>query len=323
MRLLIGEFITGGGLLNEPLPTSLANEGERMQQALIHDFAASEAITHIEVLRDLRLPELSGERLSSLPVPDDFSRCFENACDRADAVLPIAPESGGVLQRLTESIKTEKLLGSRAAAVTLATSKRATIDRLLQRGLAVIPYVRPAASIEPPADGWVVKPDDGVGGAGCRRLRDLPATWTDDHLLQPYVAGTTASLTLLCGDGRASLLAVNQQYIELDETGCRLRGIHVNGLLPTLTDAQLVQLQQLSDAVATALPDLWGFVGIDGIMTDGMFQILEINPRLTTAYCGLRESHDANPVAWLLELRDTGGLPELAMANARPVEVML
>jgi predicted ATP-grasp superfamily ATP-dependent carboligase len=54
--------------------------------------------------------------------------------------------------------------------------------------------------------------------------------------------------------------------------------------------------------VAAALPDLWGIIGVDLIDTKQELQVLEVNPRITTSYAGLRESTGINPAAMVLDL---------------------
>lgn len=324
MRLLVCEFITGGGLLNEPLPQSLAREGELMLTALLADLTAADVVEHIDILRDPRLAPINHDKVTCLPVNLDFMRTFAGCCDSVDAVLPIAPESGRALLRLTRLVedKNRQLLSSRSTAVTLAGSKRQTIDTLSQQDLAVIPAYSLQQARDSHHHDWVIKPDDGVGGAGCRLLHALPQRLTQNELLQPYVEGRAASLTLLCNAGQARLVAVNEQYIDLDEQGCQLRGVYVNGMLSQLDEQQLKELQTLASAVAVAIPDLWGWVGVDFIYDESGARILEINPRLTTAYCGLHDSLQQNPAAWLLELAATGTMPDINLNRVRPVEVL-
>ena len=64
-------------------------------------------------------------------------------------------------------------------------------------------------------------------------------------------------------------------------------------------------LQSVADIIAHALPGLWGFVGVDLIL-DPQPRVLEINPRLTTSYVGLREAYGINPATWLLTLLNKG-----------------
>jgi len=55
MRLLVFEFITGGGFMNQPLPSSLLQEGYLMRNALLDD---------LRVLNGLELLVLQDERVA-------------------------------------------------------------------------------------------------------------------------------------------------------------------------------------------------------------------------------------------------------------------
>jgi len=320
MRLLIAEFITGGGLRNSELPASLYREGDLMVQALCRDFAGCGKIEHIDVLRDARLPAIECERCRSLPVDGDFMEFFASACAQVDAVLAVAPETGGTLQEMSEQVLAggQELLGCSPTAIALTASKYRTLKALASVGIPTVPVcaVGQAAHVAP--ERWVSKPDDGVGGEGCRLYDELPSHLPENHILQPYIDGIAASLTLLCSGGGARLMAVNEQYIELDRDACRLRGVHVNGLRERYDN-----LRSLACEVAAAIPELWGWVGVDVTLTDGGPLVLEINPRPTTAYAGLRESWDRNPAEWLLALAERSELPELSGREPKPVEVML
>ena len=54
MRLLICEYVTGRGFVGQPLPASLAREGDMMLAALVKDFAALGGI-EVASVRDGRL----------------------------------------------------------------------------------------------------------------------------------------------------------------------------------------------------------------------------------------------------------------------------
>ena len=54
------------------------------------------------------------------------------------------------------------------------------------------------------------------------------------------------------------------------------------------------------ESILSNLNNFFGFIGIDAILTqDKKIVFLEINPRLTTSYIGLRESIGINPFSFL------------------------
>ena len=97
MRLLVFEFISGGGLANEALPDYLAREGLMMRTALLDDLSAVENLELI-VLNDVRIsePQVKGSVLLIEPGINLLSY-LTTIHDGFEAVWLIAPESSGIL----------------------------------------------------------------------------------------------------------------------------------------------------------------------------------------------------------------------------------
>lgn len=311
-RVLVGEFITGGGCAGGALPASLAREGEIMARGLVGDLLGLGGLA-ITLLRDARLGPLPGvQRTLAVRRAGEFEGLWAEELGRHDLAFPVAPETGGVLERLTRRSEEAgvALWSPDADTVALAASKRATAARLAAAGLPVVPTA--TLDAPPPAgrSGWVLKPDDGVGCEGQRIVPSgaaLTAPGPGDWVVQPLMDGMAASLTVLCRDGEALLLAANVQRIERVVEGFRLRGVAVNALREgreTLAD--------LAAAVARALPGLRGCVGVDLVLTAAGPMVLEVNPRITTAYAGLRSSLLCNPMALVREALAGAPLATLA-----------
>lgn len=333
MRLLICEYVTGGGFLGKPLPASLAREGDMMLAALVKDVAGVGGLD-IASVRDGRLGDADlPATFRVLAAPDDPWLVWQNAIAAADAVWPIAPETGGALTRLSELVLAagRTLIGSRPRAVVLAASKLATAEHLAARGIAVVPTVAAQAALNgnlPAApNGWVVKPDDGAGAESTRlfRRRDDMRRWLgaapgrDNFVVQPYVKGSAASLSILCQNGRAWLLSCNRQEVAIENSEFRFRGGVVGGL-----EQRRPLFEPVAAAIAAAMPDLWGYVGIDVIDGAAGPLVLEVNPRLTTSYVGLGRAIRVNPAALVLGLvdRDLDAIERPLRVRAERVDVM-
>ena len=59
-------------------------------------------------------------------------------------------------------------------------------------------------------------------------------------------------------------------------------------------------LARLGGRIAAAIPGLWGYVGVDLVATPSGPVVLEVNPRLTTSYCGLRSALQINAAELVL-----------------------
>lgn len=329
MRVFVCEFVTGGGLagrLDADPFAALLREADLMVAALVQDLMAVAGV-QVTLARDPRLPS-PRVAVPLCPVsgggPEGLWPEWARAIAEHDALWPLAPETDGLLERLSRLAAEAgvRLLGSAPDAVAVAASKSATAERLAAAGVPVIATFPPDAP-PPSPHGWVVKPDDGAGAEGVLWLRNSAAlaAWRASGavagaVVQPFVPGVAASLSLLCRDGRGWLLSANRQHVEIGADGAfAYHGSGVGALA-----GRAAELRRLGEAVAAALPGLWGYVGVDVVLTADGPVVVEINPRLTTSYVGLREASGTNPAALVLGLLNGDPVPPDA-ASLSTVEV--
>ncbi len=267
----------------------------------------------LSLTRDRRMAPLDlPARVIPVTATESIWSRWEECVRQCDAVLPIAPETGGVLERLSRLVLAngKLLLGSAPEAIRVAASKIETAELLASHGISAVTTVTVRDPIPAAGDGWVVKPDD---GAGCEHtyhfatldsLRSWLPCAEENQIVQPYLPGIAASASLFCRDGSAWLLACNRQMVECINGELHCTGIAVNALT-----GYADQVKPIIEQVARILPGLSGYVGIDLVFTTRGPVVMEINPRLTTAYAGLRDCMAINPGALLLELLMDGKPP--------------
>ncbi|MGH8531622.1 MAG: ATP-grasp domain-containing protein [Gammaproteobacteria bacterium] len=298
-RIFVCEYITGGGLAGETLPVALAAAGDAMLRALLDDLRAIPTVK-TATTRDSRLASLGPdiETRVILPTGSVWER-WEQCIEAADAVWPVAPETGGILERLNRWVldKNRILIGCHPQAVQVTASKYRTARELKRHRIPVADTMYPNARLPASDSGWVIKPDD---GAGCeetyyfRHAEDVirSGKWTHGSIVQPYIPGVPASLSVLCYDGSHTLLACNAQRIQLSNHRLVYAGVAVNAL-----GHRRHEFEELVSRILEAMPRLRGYIGIDLVITDSGPVVMEINPRLTEAYVGLRQSLRFNPAA--------------------------
>lgn len=331
MKILVFEYVTGGGLSHQALPAGLAREGGLMLMALLNDLACVTGIETI-VFRDPRLGQPlnhhPGQRwIMSQPDRDIWDQLAAEI-RQVDAVWPIAPETDGTLERACAMVERagKCLLNSPSRTVRLASSKGRTLERLAACGMAVVPSVRTGTIPRQPPFAFplVAKPDDGAGCEGSRIMISmvdwqsfLDSPKSGEWLVQPLIEGDPLSLSVIFSDGEARVLTVNRQLIRRKDEGFILEGCQVNAL----SDTQGV-LARLADDIAAAIPDLWGYSGVDLIHSDQGFHVLEINPRLTSSYAGIREAIGVNVADCVLHLAETGRLPTPRIFSGQMMETV-
>lgn len=312
MKLLVFEYINGGGFAGHEIPASLRREGALMLQTLLDE---------LKSLRGVQLMTLLERRCHAIDLPKacevfwvdetialkDSLRSLLADCD---AFWPIAPENDGILTdlaRLAEECKVPLLL-SDASTVALCSDKKATYQALLEASLPVVDtrLLMDYLQSPPPFESVVIKPIDGAGCVDTRLFQDSKAylDWVrslqnpEVYVVQPFIRGVAKSWSALFKAGQAWLLSCNRQQVIIRHQAFSLQACQVNIDRPWPN-----HYQAIIDEVARALPGLWGYVGIDFIdnETQGPM-ILEINPRLTTSYVGLGPAMAMNVAEQVLAL---------------------
>lgn len=276
-------------------------------------------------------------RCIEVATPDERDAAFDQLAGAADWTVVIAPEIGGALvERCRRVVEVGgRLLGGSLETLLVASDKHATAQHLAAAGVPV-PYGVPHLLGKPwPKDfryPAVWKPLDGAGSAGLRfvehcdvallsqaarpgRLEELcpksepmsPFAPRKDVLSrserrQSAAAAScvtnrsiAASVAFLCGPAGCFELPPCRQHLAEDFR-------YLGGSLPVEPDLAN-RASRLARRSVEALPGPFGFVGVDLVLScedETGDVVIEINPRLTTSYVGLRAACRGNLAAALL-----------------------
>jgi len=338
MRIFVHEFVTGGGFSGRAVPASLAREGLAMRTALVADLVA---IGHHDIVTttDSRFTKAAPMGVEVVPIGADMTTTFDELLSSADAVWLVAPETDRCLERLAARVerKGKILLGSGAAVIRKASDKADLPRRLARIGVQHPATVTVDSGVDARTTarelGYpvVLKPRRGAGSRGVqlvhnarelesalavRRRVDATSFSTAgdkgdrDLVMQRYVRGIPASVSLLADGRRSVALTVNAQRMSTT-SGFSYRG----GRTP-LDHPLTAEAVDAATRTCAALAGLRGYVGVDLVLTDAGPVVIEVNPRLTTAYLGVRAVVDENVAA--MALAACGGeLPEQPITRRR------
>jgi predicted ATP-grasp superfamily ATP-dependent carboligase len=311
--VLVYEFFTGGGAPAGELPHGLAAEAIGMLWAVLTDFRnwkAVRTITAFDPRFEDRVPGLNRDTLPAdevVCVPgNSYQEHYPFLLRRSDAVLIIAPETCNVLTSLTEQAERAGLpiLGSSSSAVTIAGNKE-SCHRLFRKAQLRVPETRAGrfASLSRAAKQLsfplIIKPVDGIACEGVCLIEhpsDFAAaakmvrktTSCERLMLQSFVPGVHASVSLLSTGKRCLPLTLNLQLIE---PGMPFR--YLGSQVPLEHKVGTAGVESACSAVG-AIPGLRGYVGVDLVLSEDSAYVIEVNPRLTTSYIGLRQVCAAN-----------------------------
>lgn len=298
MRIFIYEFLTAQGIGQAPdsAEHGMYLEGRAMRGAVLEDFS--------------RIPETE-----AFAFPDDASpvsrEAFEVRCKNSDWTILIAPAFDGCLHELAESVQRVggRLLGPSLDTIALTSDKFELFNHWRRHRIAT-----PATSEREPtgceAFPIVWKPRDGAGSTLTFKLNSAQdvarakavveaENQRGPMIVQEYVPGQAASIAFVCGpQDNVPLLPASQA---LSEDG---RYSYLGGEIP-ISPKLARRAIELGQLAIDSFPGLMGYVGIDlvlGRAEDGSQDYaIEVNPRLTTSYVGLRKLANFNCAEAMLQ----------------------
>lgn len=312
MLIFLAEFVTGGGLwswgVDASATDSLVVEGEAMVRAVARDLAQIPGV-ELVVARDVRWSGSGFEpaRLDWIENAAAERACYARWAARGAQALVLAPELRGALTERIAWCDADgmSMISAGREFAALASDKWACHERLAAGGVPRPRTWRWAAGQSFPDDllfPLVVKPNDGAGSLGvCRarnsvELSNVFAAASDDlspaWVFEEQIAGRAVSVAALCGPAGATLLPACEQRLG-GASGFEYQG----GRGPLAPNAQR-RAERLARTALAALPPARGYVGFDLVLGEGdageRDAVIEVNPRLTTSYVGLRRLVEGN-----------------------------
>ena len=322
MRLFITEFISGGGLANHPLPAGLKQEGLLMLQSLIDDCLRIQGC-HVLTTLDSRI-QLKNTSIEHNHIDDsrNYLQQVLTLAKNADLTWVIAPESEGMLVSIIDSLTKQEIqtLNCDVKSILISGDKLVCAEGMQAAGIPT-PDVIAQNDLQTYPDRVVVKPRYGVGSEDLQIYENgkealLAIKEYEKWIVQPYVQGEHRSMSLLCWQGEAKILACNIQEL-VGFPKLRLAKCIVNAFSIT------TELELLAQKIAQALPGLRGYVGVDFIVSGNENMVVDINPRLTTSYIGLSKALNHNPAQLCIDVGMNNALPDRIDVTKQSVEVVI
>jgi len=316
LRLLVYEHVSGGGFTDEPISSGVLSEGFGMLRTVIADFkAAGHSVT---TTLDSRLARLNPPLEADCVVPIFSSRetqaNLRKLSEQADAAYVIAPETDGLLQSLVEVIEKTGVASLNCSASAIEkVSDKAVFYAFLRKLGAPLPEPRMFSvtddlkeikkAVRDSNFPVVFKPSNGVscGGLSVVRNEDQVAGAVDKikhessgkhFLVQELINGAATSVSLLSTGSSVLPFSLNRQDVTLETPeAC---SCYCGGLVP-FDNPLRARAFEVAEKIVKSAQGFKGYVGVDFILTEDEAVVIEVNPRLTTSYVGLRRVANFNP----------------------------
>jgi tyramine---L-glutamate ligase len=311
LRLLVYEHVSGGGCAGQTISPSVLSEGFGMLRSIVSDFKS--AGHEVTVLLDDQLSRLNPPMAAdcTIPVfyPQEAEKILVNAAKKSGAVYVIAPETQKTLQSLVEFVEHlgKVSLNCDANAIQKVADKTVLYETLKKNGIptpntAVINVDVGLPSVKQVINSKfsypvVFKPVNGVSCGGLSIVKgDAQVEQAIDKiktesaakhfLVQQFLDGEASSVSVLCTGEKAFAVSLNRQNVKV--AGPEAVSSYEGGTVPF--DHPLKhEAFKMAEKVVESFTGLRGYVGVDLVLAKDKPFVVDVNPRLTTSYVGLRE----------------------------------
>jgi tyramine---L-glutamate ligase len=286
--------------------------------------------------------------------PDKVKALLRKESRAADATLVIAPECDGILKKRCETVENAggTLLGPSSKFVELTSDKQFLSEHFMQRNVPTPRGYHLPGGMKW-RDVWniisserdkeffrteinfplVIKPNDGCGSVGVQLLQsvdDLPADELGEQYLptlfsswriEQFMPGRAVSVGFLCGiDKMVPLVPCAQRFATLPANVKSGELFFYRGGSLPIEPELAKRAIELGRQALIVTHGRRGYVGLDlvlGEAADGsQDHVIEVNPRITTSYLGLRRASKTNLAQAMLDVMDSK-VPELPFHDER------
>jgi predicted ATP-grasp superfamily ATP-dependent carboligase len=308
LRLLVYEHVSGGGCADEAILSSVLCEGFGMLRTLIADFKA--AGHNVTTTLDSRIARLNPPIDADYVVPVSSARetraNLQKIAEHVDVAYIIAPETDGILRSLVELVDQTGTpsLNCSASAIEKVSNKAVFYDFMRKMGLRTpetmtfstgddLTEIKKAVRGSYPL---MVKPANGVSGCGLSIVKNedqisdavgkiRKETSGTQFLAQELINGTAASVSLLSTGKKTLAVSLNQQSVKVETPEA---SSSYNGGSVPFDHPRRAEACEVAEKIVESFRDLRGYVGVDFVLSEDEAVAIEVNPRLTTSYVGLR-----------------------------------
>ncbi len=291
-KILIFEYITGGGIIEKKVDNSLLLEAQ-----FILDSLTNTMNYQIDFFCDYR--HKYKNKKGAIIVSKNNSEIIYNSnfINKYDYYLPICPENQMIYYNYVKKIA--PVLNNVNLSCTktiLTTSDKLTFKEVCNKKNLPNPDL---FDFNKGKKLYVEKDRSGCGCANTRIVKDNQ-THKKDRIIERYIPGQSYSISLHISQKSYYIMSINKQIMQKKNSYIKLKALLVN-IYPSFKN----HLYNFIDDILSVFPNLRGFVGLDFIEYKGELFLIEINARYTTSMSLIERCKSKHPLDYIYSRADS------------------
>ena len=134
----------------------------------------------------------------------------------------------------------------------------------------------------------IFKPDTSAGSENTFVTNKNNYEKKKGYLVQKFYNGKKGSFLMLCKNGKSKVICCNEQLLNFKKEKIQQVGCIMGGLEKYRNEIEII-----ANRISKNFKGLFGIVGVDIVIENKKWLIIEINPRFTSAYSGLNKYYSS------------------------------
>ena len=286
-KLILLEYFTSQSSILKSKDKEIFREALNLSDSIIRNFIKSRDIEKIYVIRNKNLKTIESKKVKTyFTNPETSYTDILKRFKKKSEVIIIAPETNNLSSKIYSHVsQNHKVLGSNISSLNTFSSKTKMLTKLRRLNLPIVENYKLNLNYK----GKIIfKPDTSAGSENTFVTNKNNYEKKKGYLVQKFYNGKKGSFLMLCKNGKSKVICCNEQLLNLKKEKIQQVGCIMGGL-----EKYRNEIKILANRISKNFKGLFGIVGVDIVMENKKWLIIEINPRFTSAYSGLNKSYSS------------------------------
>ena len=286
-KLILLEYFTSQSSILKSRDKEIFSEALNLADSIIRNFIKSRDIERIYVIRNKNLKTIKSKKVKTyFTNPRTSYTDILKKFKKKSEVIIIAPETNNLSSKIYSHVsQNHEVLGPNISSLNIFSSKTKMLMKLRRLNLPIVENYKLNLNYK----GKIIyKPDTSAGSENTFVTNKNNFEKKKGYLIQKFYNGKKGSFLMLCKNGKSKVICCNEQLLNLKKEKIQQVGCIMGGL-----EKYRNEIKILANKISKNFKGLFGIVGVDIVMENKKWLIIEINPRFTSAYSGLNKSYSS------------------------------
>lgn len=286
-KLILLEYFTSQSSILINKDKEIFREALNLANSIIRNFIRSRDIEKIYLIRNKNLKTIESKKVKTYFTNPEISYTdILKRFKKKSEVIIIAPETNNLSSKIYSHVsQTHRVLGPNISSLNTFSSKTKMLMKLRRLNLPIVENYNLNLNYK----GKIIyKPDTSAGSENTFVTNKNNYEKKKGYLVQKFYNGKKGSFLMLCKNGKSKVICCNEQLLKLKKEKIQQVGCIMGGL-----EKHRNEIEILANRISKNFKGLFGIVGVDIVIENKKWLIIEINPRFTSAYSGLNKSYSS------------------------------